>query len=235
MRKRLSLCVLIILLTSPLFAASLLFNIIGAGIDVLTTRAFTTVEIDGKKVTIGGNSIGGVKRSLAKYDFSTVEYPDRLALYEAAKLPVAWPSAKNLLLGFGSGSKIQGDMGGKLFGEIADWASLSSVGVGASLYLIELILVAPWAGSGGYKPGEQLGELANGFLIAGAIGFGASRLIQAIMPPIYGARHSKALRQGLGINKDTSDAFSLNIGAVPLVDASGSISLGVQMSARISL
>ncbi len=236
MKKRLSLCLVLVLLSSSLLSANAIIGIIGAGIDVLTTRAYTTMEIDGEKVTIGGSSIRGLKKSIEKHDFAQVDYPQRLALYENAKMSVGWPITKNLLLGFGSGSKIQGDMGGKLVGEILDWTTLTSVGVGASLYLIELFLLAPWAGSTGYVPGSsELGDIANGFLIGGAIGFGVSRVVQAILPAIYGARHTKALREGLGINKDKSDAFSLNIGAVPVISQQGTISLGMNVSARISL
>jgi hypothetical protein len=34
------------------------------------------------------------------------------------------------LVGFGSGSKLQGDLGGQLFGQIADWTAATTIGVG---------------------------------------------------------------------------------------------------------
>lgn len=232
--KRLMILAVVLSILAPLSAVSPVLGVIGVGLDIATTKHMTTLIIEGEEVTIGGSTIKGLQKSMDQYDFTTFDFDDRLSLYENAQVSIGWPVAKGLLLGFGSGSKAQGDIGGKIFGEIADWTTLAAVGVGLTMYAIEFIVLAPWIGDQEYPKNTEMQQIAKNFLIGGAIGFGVERIIQAILPAVYGNKHNKVLRDNLGITKDMQDSFAFNIGMVPLLDGQGSIDLGMQVGARLS-
>ncbi len=201
-----------------LASAPILLDLIGLGLDVATTKRSATVIVDGAAITLGGSSVTSMKRSLAEYDFTVLEFSERLAIYDEAKAAIAWPVFRNLLLGFGSGSKSQGDRGGVLAGTLLDSTAVTAVGVGLSLYLIDFLLVAPWGaiGNHGYNhlenSDDELMQIAGGLVIGGLIGLGVGRIIQAVLPISYGTRYNTALRNGLGIDKDGGDALSLSVG-----------------------
>jgi hypothetical protein len=232
--KRITVVVLIVLFTVPVFSAVPVLGIVGVGLDIVTTKHTTTVYADGQEIVIGGSSIKGLNRSLDAYDFTGFSLDDRLSIYENASISIGFPVVRNALLGFGSGSKMQGDIGGKIFGEVADWASLASMGTGLVLYLIEAIIILPFAAAAGepYPTGTEMQQIANAFLIGGAIGFGASRIVQAILPVTYGARYNKALRSHLGVTKEGGDSFSPLVSVAPVGD---DYSLGLVLGARVSL
>jgi hypothetical protein len=232
--KRLMILVMVLSVLTPVFAIGPVLGVIGVGLDIVTTKHSTTLIIDGEEITIGGSSIKGLQKSMDQYDFSTLNFDERLSIYENAQVSIGWPVAKGLLLGFGSGSKAQGDIGGKIFGEIADWTALATIGIGLTTYIVEFIVIAPWLGDQEYPKGTEMQQIAKGFLIGGAIGFGVERIIQAILPAVYGNKHNKVLRDNLGITKDGQDSFTFNVGMVPVVDREGSVNLGMQVGARLS-
>lgn len=71
------------------------------------------------------------------------------------------------------------------------------------------------------------------FLLGGVIALKASRIIQGIIPAVYGLRYNKVLRDGLGLNKDRSDALGPAIGFAPIPTPDGKILW--QVAARIPL
>lgn len=224
----------------PVASAPLLLNLIGLGLDVAATGRSSHIVVEGEEVRLGGSSIKAMKKSLAQVDFSSLGFDDRLAIYDEAKTTIAWPVFKNLLLGFGSGSKNQGDRAGVLVGTVFDSVSLGVLGVGLGLVVVDLLFVAPWYGIGGSNdnpfnnPDDELMQIAGGMVIGGLAGLGASRIIQAILPISYGGRHNKALRTSLGIEKDGSDGFALSMGVVPVISADRTLSLGFGVASRIS-
>ncbi|HQB54949.1 MAG TPA: hypothetical protein PK909_05665 [Sphaerochaeta sp.] len=70
-------------------------------------------------------------------------------------------------------------------------------------------------------------------MVAGMIGFGASRIIQGIIPAVYGLKYNKVLREGLGLEKDRSDALRPALGFAPLPTRDGRLQW--QIAARIPL
>jgi hypothetical protein len=215
--KRIGVVLLLCAVLTPLASAPILLDLIGLGLDVATTKRSATVIVDGAAITLGGSSVTSMKRSLAEYDFTVLEFSERLAIYDEAKAAIAWPVFRNLLLGFGSGSKSQGDRGGVLAGTLLDSTAVTAVGVGLSLYLIDFLFIAPWSsiGNTSYDPvknPDELMQIAGGLVIGGLIGLGVGRIIQAVLPISYGTRYNTALRNGLGIDKDGGDALSLSVG-----------------------
>lgn len=238
--KRIMVVLLLCAVLAPLSSAPILLDLIGLGLDVATTKRSSAVIVEGETITLGGSSVKAMKKSLAEFDFTTVEFSDRLAIYEEAKTNITWPVFKNLLLGFGSGSKSQGDRGGALVGTLLDSTAVTTLGVGLSLYLIDFLFVAPWGAIGNpsynhlENSDDELMQIAGGLVIGGLIGLGASRIIQAVLPISYGARHNKALRDGLGIQKDGSDGFALSVALVPVLSADRELSLGFAVASRVS-
>ena len=200
-----------------LASAPILLDLIGLGLDVATTKRSSAVIVGGETISLGGSSVTAMKRSLAEYDFTALEFSERLAIYDEAKAAIAWPVFKNLLLGFGSGSKSQGDRGGVLAGTILDATSLGALGVGIGFVLVDILLIAPFSaiGDAGYNPFDdrdnELMQIAGGLVIGGLIGLGVGRIIQAVLPISYGTRYNTALRNGLGIDTDGGDALSLSV------------------------
>ena len=70
---------------APLASAPILLDLIGLGLDVATTKRSSAVIVEGETITLGGSSVKAMKKSLAEFDFTTVEFSDRLAIYEEAK------------------------------------------------------------------------------------------------------------------------------------------------------
>lgn len=238
--KRMVVVLLLCAVLAPLASAPILLDLIGLGLDVATTKRSSAVIVEGETITLGGSSVKAMKKSLASFDFTTVEFSDRLAIYEEAKTNITWPVFKNLLLGFGSGSKSQGDRAGVLFGTVLDATSAGVLGLGLSLYLIDLLFIAPWGtiGNPGYNhfenPDDELQQIAGGLVIGGLIALGAGRIIQAVLPIGYGVRHNKALRDGLGVTKDGADAFSLSVALVPVRRNTTDLAVGLSLASRVS-
>ena len=227
--KRFLMCSLVLFfLVVPLCAQSLLLSLVGTGLDAMDTQDGIPVEIEGERVYLGGSTLGTLKRTLKNHDFGQLPFDQRLALYEQAQISIAWPAFKNLLAGFGSGSKLQGDLGGQLFGQIADWTAATTIGVGLGTYLIDLFFIQLFAASSNFD--DPLQDFAVGTMAVGAIFLLTERVIQAVLPIPYGARYNKTLRNGLGVSKDGSDALSISVAFVPGMQAS---QLGMKIGASV--
>jgi len=133
--------VVLLVLVVPLSAQPPLISLVGTGLDALNTEDGIPVEIDGERVYLGGSTLGALKKTFKNHDFSQLTFEQRSALYEQAQVSIAWPAFKNLLAGFGSGSKLQGDLGGQLFGQIADWTAATTIGIGMGTFLIDLFFI----------------------------------------------------------------------------------------------
>ncbi|MGI6432992.1 MAG: P13 family porin [Sphaerochaetaceae bacterium] len=194
-------------------------------IDIATHKGKTQVTLqDGQLVTLGGSRIGKLKQTLLEYSFVDLPFDQRLDVYQQSSQNLLWPSVKGALIGFGGGSSIQGDWVGGLVGLIADTASATAIGTGLGLMFIDMIIHGMFGVE--YPPDDsELYDISKALLIGGAIGLGASRVLQATWPLIYGSRYNSTLRKGLGIDKKGNDAFALSI--IPLPQASGYMSLVV--------
>src|SRR5690554_4996800 len=215
--KKLTLTIVLLLVVTSLFSALPILDFVLAGVDIATTRKITKADIDGQEIKFGGTSIKQLKKSLDNYDFTTLDFEDRLYLYGKGEVGLTIPILKGLFLGMGSGSKSQGDIGGKAFGVIADSVSLGIVTVGITFYLIDMIFVGTLTAAfdGDYKlndPDNELQNYGKAFFIGGLAALGASRLIQVILPINYAAKYNKTLRNSLGVTKDKQDAFTFNVG-----------------------
>lgn len=213
-------------------ANSLGFSLLGATIDAYSNPGKVVINMEGDKVYLGGSTLGSLKKTLNKYDFEGLEHQTRKELYEKAQVSINWPVWKNLLIGFGSGSKLQGDIGGELFGQIADWTAATTVGVGVGMYLVDLFLLQIFTSSS--TADDPLKELAVGTMLVGAIFFGVERVIQALLPIPYGIRYNNALRNGLKVNKDGSDRITLGFSVTPLEVMAPNEGLQVQFVGKLS-
>ncbi len=221
------------------FVGTVLTNVISIGFDLATTKRVTKFDIDGEKINIGGISIKGLKKSISSYDFSSVGFGDRYSLYEKAKAPITWPMISNVLLGYGKGSKSQGDLGGELFGLISDWTSLGIIATGIILYTVDIFitggLVAMFGGEYQFNdPNNELQQTARGLLAGGFITLGATRLAQLFIPLSYGLRYNKVLRSSLGVTKDKSDAFGLSLSVVPAIVINDNSQVGLNLVAKLT-
>ena len=237
-RAMILITVVLVLSTSTLFAAGeFLFGLIGAGLDVATTikRGKTEVALsEGDSIKIGGTGIRKLKQTFAENDFASMNFEDRLELSERLSVSITWPVFKNLLVGFGSGSALQHDTLGSITGIVLDSVTTGAVGIGLGLFVVDAIFLAPLRGYTGSNPNDdELLQISLDLMMYGAIGFGVGRVIQAALPLFYGPRYNKVVRNNLGINKDKSDAFGMNLGFAPLLNKEGSLQW--QVAARIPL
>lgn len=220
MGKRIALIILLCMIVTTAYAAVPVVDLLKIGYDLATIKRVTKMDIDGVKISLGGISVKGLRRTMAEYDFTDLEFDDRLALYEKAKVPIVIPLVRNALQGMGKGSKSQGDLGGKLFGMVGDYASYGVISVGIILIAIDAFLVGVFSGGDPdafdwNDESDELLMMGKNFLYGGLIGFGVQRLIQLSIPIGYGMRYNKALRQGLGVTRDGGDGFSLSMGLSP--------------------
>jgi len=232
--KRLSvLIILLVLLTSTLLAVGeLLFDVAIVGLDIMAAagKGPVTVTLEGEKepITIGGTGIKPMRRTFEEHDFSTLGYEERLKIYDRLSVPVVWPIVKNITIGFGNGSVLQYDSIGALTGAVLDGASTIVMSVGLGIF-IGLISIHPDT----LTDHLPLFSIGVDLMVAGMIGYGASRIIQGIIPAVYGLRYNKILREGLGLEKDRSDALNPSLGFAPLPARDGRLQW--QIAARIPL
>ncbi len=220
MRQRVLLCVLLCIVISSLHSAVPVVDLLKIGYDLATIKRVTKMDIDGVQISLGGISVKGLRRTMAKYDFTELEFEDRLALYEKAKVPIMLPAVRNALQGMGKGSKNQGDLGGKLFGMVGDYASYGVIGVGIMLIAIDAFIVGIFSGGdpdafNWDNTDDELLMMGKNLVTWGLVGFASQRLVQLIIPIGYGTRYNKTLRDGLGITRDEGDGFSLSMGLSP--------------------
>jgi hypothetical protein len=232
-------CLLVISLL-PASAESLIGNLIESGLDSATRNHTSSVVLNGETVYLGGISLRSLKGVMQTHDFSALPHEQRITLFDQSKVPVTWPVFKNLLAGFGKGSQLQGDLGSELFGIITDWTTLSAVGVGAGLLLVDFLFIYPFSqlngGNTGYfETDDALQELALQTMLIGGGAFVAGRVIQSLLPLIYGSRYNSNLRKGLGLSRKMEDTFAFDIGIMPVITDLGAAPTGVQLVARIGM
>jgi hypothetical protein len=125
----------------------------------------------------------------------------------------------------------------QLFGIITDWATLSLVGSGMGMLVVDLMFIYPFRSSlqdeQFFSDSDQLVTLALDTMLVGGIAFGVGRIIQALLPVSYGARFNRNLRNTLGLTRKMEDRFSLDIGLVPATTMDHSLRMGVQFAARV--
>src|SRR5690554_5214278 len=139
MLKRLLLVVFLALVVIPLhsqtFVQSFVESVIFPTLDSALHPQTIKVTIEDEPVVVNIKGISNIKKSFAKHNFSSLEFEERLELYNRLRLKSTWPAFKNLLIGFGSGSKIQHDTTSVLVGSLLDWSSAAVIGVGAAIWL----------------------------------------------------------------------------------------------------
>ena len=239
MKRLLLLLVLLSVFAATLFAAfpgmfSLDVAIPGLAVSTSGGRGEIrlTLPDEGESISIGRTGMRTMKRVFDEHDFLSFEYEERLEIYDRLSVPVVWPILKNITLGFGMGSRLQRDPVGALVGVVLDSASLIVMGAGFFGMIIEGVII-------GLSEGPDSAEDAYmkmtslKFLLGGMIALEASRIIQGIIPAVYGLRYNKVLRTGLGLAKDKSDALSPSLGFAPIPTRDGRLQW--QIAARIPL
>jgi len=175
--------------------------------------------IGGRAVRMRGTTPGKLADVFRLYDFSMLPREQREQIYQRYRVSVALPVTTNLLLGYGKGSKMQGDSGGSLFGSIADWTSLTMTGVGAGLLLIDFLFVYPFMYSAeSYRlldSADSLRNISAATLLVGLGSFLAERLVQAGLPVIYGTRHNTILSRGLGLDSGSDAEVGGGVSLLP--------------------
>ncbi|NLZ77779.1 MAG: hypothetical protein GX911_07420, partial [Spirochaetales bacterium] len=127
---------------------------------------------------------------------------------------------------------LQRDPVGALVGVVLDSASLIVIGSGVFGMIFEGWVI-------GLSGGPDIDEDAYmkmtslKFMLGGVIALGASRIIQGVIPAVHGLRYNKVLRDGLGLEKDLSDAVRPTIGFAPLPTVNGRLQW--QVAARVPL
>ncbi len=196
-----------------------------------------TIKVDEMSFSFHSSSIRELKRELAKFDFSSLSYAQRLEIYDAAAISGVGPFFANFLIGFGFGSTSQGDRGGNIVGGLFDaiiWGTVLTVAlIPAALWLTLGVFVA-WQ----IPLADVYADLLAPFVIvlipAGGL-LVLSHLGQGVRALTYAGSYNKALRTALGLGKKQEDRFALAGGPVPIVSKSGDISLGAHLAIKFKL
>ncbi len=196
--------------------------IVQSGLDIASRELAHPVSVGGETVYFGGITHRQLKQTLQEHDVSILPYQNRLEIYQETHQDVTWPAFKNLLAGFGSGSKLQGDISGELFGMVSDWTTLSIVGVGFGIMAAEYFFTYPlfYDIDEPYRYGSAypLSDVSLTMMIAGGGAFVLGRIIQALIPVSYGLRYNRTLRNGLGITKEMTDSWSVGMALRHMTD-----------------
>jgi hypothetical protein len=189
---------LLVLMVNTLFASIVgdaLGSIVGSSLDMAASDYATVVQIDGQEIGFGGKGIASLKRTFKQHDFSQVSYQQRQEIYGKAQISLGWPAWKNLLVGFGAGSKLQGDFGGMLFGQISDWTTLTIAGAGLGVLLLDFLFIQIFNTSSGSmqlnNPDDPFNQLGIAAMAIGGGAFAVGRLIQALSSYVW-----SSLQQG---------------------------------------
>lgn len=196
----LSFCIL-----STSYAASLLFDTINFAVEVSNT----TTNAKRK-----GTNLKQLQLDLASFDIDSLGESERVSIFESRKLTTGGPFAKNLLLGFGSGSAQQGDTTGALIGIVGDSIGVGALGVSAGLFLVDLLTIQLVSSgrSGSLNTDSPLMKAALYTAIGGGAVLVATRIFESIRVFTYASKYNDSLRDGLGLDKN------LRLAAAPIVD-----------------
>jgi len=241
MKRYLVVFLLVLFTLIPLSATSgsLVISLLEVGFDAIANHERVAIDIgEEKDVYLGGLTLGSLKKTFKNQDFMQLPFEQRSELYQNAKVPIASPVFKNLLIGWGSGSKKQGDLGGQVFGQIADWTAATTIGVGLGTLLIDFFFIKIFTGLADTPSNsieDPLYDLSIGLMEIGAIFLVAERVFQAILPIPYGLRYNKTLRNGLGVNKDGTDMLPFEVALAPVMVLNSDQELGIQLVGRVSI
>lgn len=224
---------IVCLLVIPISAKNLLGAMVISGLDATTMDYEQNIMLNGEEITLYTSSISSLRRTFKEHDLLQLPYEERAALYVNLQQEITWPAFKNLLVGFGSGSKLQGDLSSELFGLIMDYSTAAVIGTGLGIMLLDLIFVYPFYGDTHYWYGasDPFVEISLNTMFYGGVAMVAGRLIQAILPVSYGLRYNRTLRNGLGVTKDVTKNLAVGLGVQPTVGGTA----GTQFVASLSL
>ncbi len=205
MKKILTTTLLLFVIVISLGASNLLTSFVKTTIDLASLPTLKKVVIDGEEVPLGGISVRKLKKNLADHDFASLALEERVAIYQETRQDIGKPVFRNFIWGFGKGSQRQGDVAGHITGMVLDWTTLTVTGLAASIALIDVLVLATLGQSPDMKT-DPLLEATVYTMIGGVGAFVLGRIVQAILPTIYGSRYNKTLRNGLNLTKDMNDS-----------------------------
>ncbi|NLA92285.1 MAG: hypothetical protein GX842_02440 [Spirochaetales bacterium] len=216
MKKLLTTTILLCIVVITLGASTnLLTSFVKTTIDLTSLPTLKKVVIDGEEVPLGGISVKKLKKNLAEHDFASLSLEERIAIYQETRQDIGKSAFRNLLVGFGKGSQRQGDVAGHITGMVLDWTTLTVAGVGASIALIDFLVLAMFGQSPDMETDDVL-KISVYAALGGAGAFVLGRIVQAILPTIYGSRYNKTLRNGLYLTKNMEDSTTaLDFGFEP--------------------
>jgi len=234
MKKLITTTLLLCIIVISLGASNLLTSFVKTTIDLSSLPTLKKVVIDGEEVPLGGISVKKLKKNLADHDFASLTLEERVAIYQETRQDIGKPAFRNLFVGFGKGSQRQGDVAGHITGLVLDWTTLTVAGLGASFALIDFLVMAMLGQSPDMESDELL-KISVYTALGGVGAFVLGRIVQAILPTIYGSRYNKTLRNGLSLTKDMEDSTTaLNFGFEPaLYLADEKPTMGVKFVANL--
>lgn len=209
------------------FADSFLMNLIDFGIDVADLASSVN---SGVEVMNSADPIASIKIE-ARNAALNLDAVQRKEIYQSSKVGITGPFFMNMLVGFGSGHRMQGDLKGSLWIAPFDAAGIGIAATAALMYIVGYFVIAPaahWTGSE-YADFIKFGESSYGSIClwSGIAGLGVSvvtRLISCIRTVTWGNSYNRNLREGLGLDAD------LNIAFVPFVDNENMVGLSISGS-----
>lgn len=195
-----------------------------------------TMDVVGSAIDAYDNGgrppLNQLEKHLASLDVGNMTLEQRREVYEAYHVESGNAIFRNVVIGFGTGSKRQGDGWGSFIGALGDGIGFGLLTASATCFLIDLLtLQSLGVATGGQEVGtlsdSPLMEITKILAISGGVVIGVNRLVGIIPPLVYSARYNSRLRGGLGLDK------KLNLAMAPAVNPySGD--LGVAMVASIS-
>ena len=176
------------------------------------------VDLNGEEVLIKHSKVKELESTFDEHDFSILTFDSRLLIYENTKKPIIFPLFVSTFIGGGAGSLIQNNLPFFSLSFIIDIVGVSVFAAGAlslAVLLPSIIFVVLMENP------DQFLKVMNISLIAVGVGAGflaINRIAQIISVIAYGNAYNKALRKGLGLEKDLSDAFAVeNIAFYPII------------------
>jgi hypothetical protein len=225
--KRFFLLLVLLLGFASLAYASLLLETIDFALDVSSSAE------EAKKK---GTSVEQLKFDLSALDVPSMNESQRVAVYKENEMKSGGAFALNLFLGFGSGSKKQGDTTGTVVGIIGDSIGIGALGASLGLFMIDLFFIQPTiaiANGLSNRPTNSLQDtpLLKAALytaIGGGAVLGVTRIFESIRVFTYASRYNRTLRDGLGLDKH------LQLAAIPVIGSCPG-DTGMMIVARIPL
>lgn len=213
--------IVIAVLSFPLFASDLLsftMDVVGSAVDAYANG--------------GRPPLYQLEKHLDSLNVGNMTLEQRREIYEAYHVESGNAIFRNVVIGFGTGSKRQGDGWGSFIGALGDGIGFGLLTASAACFLIDLMTFQSFgAATGGQEVGtlsdSPLMEITKILAISGGVVIGVNRLVGIIPPLVYSARYNSRLRGGLGLDK------KLNLAMAPAVNPYNG-DLGVTMVAGIS-